>query len=76
MGVFRFHQYQMMGRALPIENDDHPKIYRMKLWATNEVRAKSKFWTLSVVGLSKSELKIPFQGLKSLSHGLICHSRA
>ncbi|KAL4626181.1 hypothetical protein ACB092_05G077400 [Castanea dentata] len=26
------------------ETDEHPKIYRMKLWATNEVHAKSKFW--------------------------------
>ncbi|GFP99478.1 60S ribosomal protein l18a-3 [Phtheirospermum japonicum] len=24
--------------------EEHPKIYQMKLWATNEVRAKSKFW--------------------------------
>ncbi|TKY57206.1 60S ribosomal protein L18a [Spatholobus suberectus] len=32
------------GKALPTETDEHPKIYRMKLWATNEVRAKSKFW--------------------------------
>ncbi|PHU07070.1 60S ribosomal protein L18a [Capsicum chinense] len=39
-----FHQYQVVGRALPSESDEHPKIYRMKLWATNEVRAKSKFW--------------------------------
>ncbi|KAL1347860.1 hypothetical protein AAHE18_07G036900 [Arachis hypogaea] len=39
-----FHQYQVVGRALPTEKDEHPKIYRMKLWATNEVRAKSKFW--------------------------------
>nr|XP_048328494.1 aspartyl protease family protein 2 [Ziziphus jujuba var. spinosa] len=44
MVSFRFHQYQVVGRALPTENDEHPKIYRMKLWATNEVRAKSKFW--------------------------------
>ncbi|KAF9682836.1 hypothetical protein SADUNF_Sadunf05G0149600 [Salix dunnii] len=44
MVAFRFHQYQVVGRALPTENDDHPKIYRMKLWATNEVRSKSKFW--------------------------------
>lgn len=42
--VLQFHQYQVVGRALPTENDEHPKIYRMKLWATNEVRAKSKFW--------------------------------
>nr|CAD1834295.1 unnamed protein product [Ananas comosus var. bracteatus] len=44
MVAFRFHQYQVVGRALPSEGDEHPKIYRMKLWATNEVRAKSKFW--------------------------------
>ncbi|XP_043700402.1 uncharacterized protein LOC122651144 [Telopea speciosissima] len=44
MVTFRFHQYQVVGRALPTESDDHPKIYRMKLWATNDVRAKSKFW--------------------------------
>ncbi|KAG8494572.1 hypothetical protein CXB51_012037 [Gossypium anomalum] len=44
MVTFRFHQYQVVGRALPTESDEHPKIYRMKLWASNEVRAKSKFW--------------------------------
>ncbi|EFH69852.1 60S ribosomal protein L18A-1 [Arabidopsis lyrata subsp. lyrata] len=38
------HQYQVVGRALPMEKDEQPKIYRMKLWATNEVLAKSKFW--------------------------------
>ncbi|KVH97367.1 Ribosomal protein L18a [Cynara cardunculus var. scolymus] len=41
---YKFHQFQVVGRALPTETDEHPKIYRMKLWATNEVRAKSKFW--------------------------------
>ncbi|KAG7577249.1 Ribosomal protein 50S-L18Ae/60S-L20/60S-L18A [Arabidopsis thaliana x Arabidopsis arenosa] len=44
MGAFRFHQYQVVGRALPTEKDEHPKIYRMKLWGRNEVCAKSKFW--------------------------------
>ncbi|XP_044474041.1 60S ribosomal protein L18a-like isoform X2 [Mangifera indica] len=39
-----FHQYQVVGRALPTESDEHPRIYRMKLWATTEVRGKSKFW--------------------------------
>ncbi|CAK9166400.1 unnamed protein product [Ilex paraguariensis] len=34
----------VVGRALPSKTDEHPKIYSMKLWATNEVRAKSKFW--------------------------------
>ncbi|KAD7116903.1 hypothetical protein E3N88_04171 [Mikania micrantha] len=41
---YKFHQFQVVGRGLPTETDEHPKIYRMKLWATNEVRAKSKFW--------------------------------
>ncbi|GER38655.1 60S ribosomal protein L18a [Striga asiatica] len=43
MVTYKFHQYQVVGRALPTEAEEHPKIYRMKLWATNEVRAKSKF---------------------------------
>ena len=43
-GLEQFHQYQVVGRALPTPSDEHPKIFRMKLWATNEVRAKSKFW--------------------------------
>ncbi|CAL8147870.1 unnamed protein product [Prunus armeniaca] len=41
MGTFKFHQYQVVGRKLPTASDEHPKIYRMKLWANNEVRAKS-----------------------------------
>ncbi|KAG6486688.1 hypothetical protein ZIOFF_055267 [Zingiber officinale] len=44
MVKFRFHQYQVVGRGLPTDAEPHPKIYRMKLWATNDVRAKSKFW--------------------------------
>ncbi|TKY46776.1 60S ribosomal protein L18a [Spatholobus suberectus] len=37
MVTFRFHHHQVVGRALPKETDVHPKIYMMKLWATNEV---------------------------------------
>ncbi|KAH9304128.1 hypothetical protein KI387_008532, partial [Taxus chinensis] len=44
MVKYRFHQYQVVGRALPTATEANPKIYRMKLWATNDVRAKSKFW--------------------------------
>ncbi|CAL9235272.1 unnamed protein product, partial [Arabidopsis halleri] len=40
----QLHQYQIVGRALPTEKDEQPKIYRMMLWATNVVLAKSKFW--------------------------------
>ncbi|CAL2240559.1 unnamed protein product, partial [Prunus armeniaca] len=42
--TIKFHQYQVVGRKLPTASIEHPKIYRMKLWATNEVRTKSKFW--------------------------------
>ncbi|KAK1425349.1 hypothetical protein QVD17_20700 [Tagetes erecta] len=35
---------EVVGSGLPTETDEHPKIYCMKLWATNEVRAKRKFW--------------------------------
>ncbi|KAK9051324.1 hypothetical protein SSX86_027951 [Deinandra increscens subsp. villosa] len=48
---YKFHQFQVVGRGLPSETDEHPKIYRMKLWATNEVRAKSKFWYLSIISI-------------------------
>eukprot|EP00850_Spirogloea_muscicola_P014855 SM000109S14169 [mRNA] locus=s109:306749:307775:- [translate_table: standard] len=41
---YKYHQYQVVGRALPSPTNETPKIYRMKLWATDEVRAKSKFW--------------------------------
>ena len=37
-------QYQVVGRHLPTEKEPEPKIYRMKLFATDHVRAKSKFW--------------------------------
>ena len=37
----------MVGRALPTPSNESPKAYRMKLWATDEVRGKSKFWYAS-----------------------------
>ena len=41
--VVQFHQYEVAGRGLPTPTEDHPRIYRMKLWATSEIRTKSKF---------------------------------
>ncbi|KAG6523259.1 hypothetical protein ZIOFF_013115 [Zingiber officinale] len=38
-----FHQHQVVGRALLTATDENPKVYKMKLWATNDVLAKSKF---------------------------------
>jgi hypothetical protein len=43
-GIFGFHQYQVVGRHLPTEADPNPTVYRMKVWAPDAVRAKSKFW--------------------------------
>ena len=39
-----FHEYQVVGRHLPTENEPVPKIYRMRIFAPNEVVAKSRFW--------------------------------
>merc|ERR1711998_265257 len=38
------HEYQIMGRMKPSVDDPEPKVYRMKLFAKNDVCAKSKFW--------------------------------
>lgn len=43
-GVFKFKQYQVVGRHLPTESEPNPTVYRMKVWAEDDVRAKSKFW--------------------------------
>ena len=38
------HLYQVIGRKAPTENDANPPAYRMKLFAPNEVLARSRFW--------------------------------
>ncbi|KAL4065447.1 ribosomal L18ae/LX protein domain-containing protein [Scleroderma yunnanense] len=37
-------EFQVVGRHLPTESDPNPKIYRMRIFAPNEVVAKSRFW--------------------------------
>jgi len=40
----QFHQYQVVvGLAVPTATNETKKAFRMKLWATNQVRVKSKF---------------------------------
>ncbi|KAI0635338.1 ribosomal L18ae/LX protein domain-containing protein [Trametes polyzona] len=39
-----FNEYQVVGRHLPTEAEPTPKIYRMRIFAPNEVVAKSRFW--------------------------------
>ncbi|KAF7330375.1 60S ribosomal protein L20-B [Mycena venus] len=42
--VMGLQEYQVIGRHLPTESDPTPKIYRMRIFAPNEVVAKSRFW--------------------------------
>lgn len=37
-------EYQVVGRHLPTDSEPTPKIYRMRIFAPNEVVAKSRFW--------------------------------
>jgi large subunit ribosomal protein L18Ae len=38
------HQYLVVGRHHPTEKNPSPKIYKMRIFANDVVRAKSKFW--------------------------------
>jgi large subunit ribosomal protein L18Ae len=40
----KIRQYLVMGRKLPTEQDPQPKVYAIRLFARNDVMAKSKFW--------------------------------
>merc|ERR1712137_408409 len=40
----RFQEYQVIGRHLPSEANPTPKIYRMRIFAPDDVVAKSRFW--------------------------------
>lgn len=42
--VGRLQEYQIIGRHLPSEANPTPKLYRMRIFAPNEVVAKSRFW--------------------------------
>nr|GAT60249.1 predicted protein [Mycena chlorophos]GAT60250.1 predicted protein [Mycena chlorophos] len=37
-------EFQVIGRHLPTEHEPTPKIYRMRIFAPNQVVAKSRFW--------------------------------
>jgi hypothetical protein len=40
----RLNEYQVVGRKVPTEKEPNQKLYRMRLFAPNEVVAKSRFW--------------------------------
>lgn len=37
-------QFYVVGRALPSKSKPEPELYRMRVFAVDEVRARSKFW--------------------------------
>jgi len=38
------HEYQVVGRRAPTKEHPSPKVFRMRLFAPNEIVAKSRFW--------------------------------
>ncbi|KXN66164.1 ribosomal protein L18ae [Conidiobolus coronatus NRRL 28638] len=40
----RLHEYQVIGRRLPTEKEPVPRLFRMRLFAPNEIVAKSRYW--------------------------------
>lgn len=38
------HEYQIVGRRLPGEQDPTPQLYKMRIFAANEVVAKSRYF--------------------------------
>merc|ERR1711981_592690 len=40
----RYQEYQVVGRHLPTDSQPNPKLYRMRIFAPNDVVAKSRFW--------------------------------
>ncbi|KAJ2531248.1 60S ribosomal protein L20B [Coemansia sp. RSA 1935] len=40
----QLHEYQVIGRRLPSEQEPTPKLFRMRIFAPNEIVAKSRYW--------------------------------
>jgi large subunit ribosomal protein L18Ae len=38
------HQFLVVGRSHPSTQNPNPKIFKMRIFANDQVRAKSKFW--------------------------------
>jgi len=38
------HQFLVVGRGHPTQENPNPKIFKMRIFANDSVRAKSKFW--------------------------------
>lgn len=73
--------FQVIGRKAPTKTDENPSAYRMKIFAPNEVLARSRFWYFmhqmrkmkKTTGeiLDVNEVSI-WLWLKKVSHTLSC----
>lgn len=41
---FQLRQYRIVGRKIPSEQEPHPPLYRMTIFAPDHVVAKSRYW--------------------------------
>ena len=42
--IFQVKEYEIIGRGLPSEKNPSPPLYKMRIFAPDEVVAKSKYW--------------------------------
>ncbi len=38
------HQFLVVGRHVPSEKNPNPRVFKMRIFADDAIRAKSKFW--------------------------------
>ena len=62
-------EYQVVGRHHPTEHEANPKIYRMRIFAPNEVVAKSRFWYFLRYGHFQSLLAGVLMTLQKVEEG-------
>lgn len=62
-------EYQIVGRHLPTESDPTPKIYRMRIFAPNEVVAKSRFWYFLRYGPHNPSRRTPLRLSQAIEKG-------
>ena len=69
----RLHEYQVIGRKLPTENDSVPKLYRMRIFAPNTQVAKSRFWYFLKQARKVKKASGEIVGVNEVCHCLHCN---
>lgn len=83
----QLRHYKIIGRRMPSEKEPHPKLYKMTIFAPDQVVAKSRFWyfvkklkkikksTGEVVEVKEVQEKNPAQRVKNYGIWLRYQSR-